>query len=152
MPGSTLSSWMQDPLRIVTTRASRRKWPPRIASPSGATVEGRPRVNVADELGDAGRVMHVDPSRCWPGAGLAPGECVEFSLCARHLLPARVLGTEEDANVEQMFVAASEEDELRHVCRRLSLPASVVTELGQLIRLLPGRRHRGQGRWLREPP
>lgn len=63
------------------------------------------------------------------GAGLAPGERVEFSLRARHLLSARVLGAEKDANIEQMLVSASEKDELRHVWGRLSLPAPVVAEL-----------------------
>jgi hypothetical protein len=88
------------------------------------------------------------------GAGLAPRECGEFSLCARHLLPARMLGAEKDANVEQMLVAASEKDELRHVWGRLSLPAPVVAELRQLIRLWPRRRYQGELRWwaLREPP
>jgi len=40
-----------------------------------------------------------------------------------------MLGAEEDANVEQMLVAAGEKDELRHVWGRPPLPAPVVAEL-----------------------
>ena len=48
VPGSTLSTWMQDPLRIVTTRAGRRKWPPRIASPCGSNPPGHRTRQAAD--------------------------------------------------------------------------------------------------------
>jgi hypothetical protein len=106
-----------------------------------------------DRLGDTGRVRHLDPGhadRRW----VSPRRVCRVLLCARHLLPAGMLGAEEDANVEQMLVAVSEKDELRHVWGRLSLPASVVAELRQLIRLLPSRRHHWRGAVvaLREPP
>lgn len=118
----------------------------------------RVRLRARSAGGQTGLVTPAESGTSTPvmltGAGLAPGECVEFSLCARHLLPAGMLGAEEDANVEQMFVAVSEKDELRHVWGRLSLPASVVAELRQLIRLLPSRRHHWRGAVvaLREPP